>query len=262
MLVSIVLTTYNRPDALLLVLHSIDSQTRLPCEVIIADDGSSDETKRAILEYQKKSKLSIIHSWQEDNGFRASESRNRAISKAKGDYLILIDGDMILHPRFVQDHINNSEAGHFVQGTRTLLSKATTKKTLKEKNINFSFFSKGIKNRKNALYSNFLSNLFSNKNNYLRGIKTCNMAFFRQDCYDINGFNNDFVGWGREDTEFAVRLINNGINRKNIRFNAIQFHLWHRENIRDSLKQNDLILKFAIENKSIWCNHGIDKYAY
>jgi hypothetical protein len=86
------------------------------------------------------------------------------------------------------------------------------------------------------------------------------MGFFKQDCLDINGFNSDFIGWGREDSEFAVRLINNGISRKNLRFNSIQFHLWHDENTRVSLNKNDLILKSSIENNLIWCKNGIDKY--
>ena len=86
------------------------------------------------------------------------------------------------------------------------------------------------------------------------------MAFFKQDCVNVNGFNNDFEGWGREDSEFAVRLLNSGINRKNLRFNAIQFHLWHFEITRESLSQNNVILNSSINSKSNWCINGIDKY--
>ena len=86
------------------------------------------------------------------------------------------------------------------------------------------------------------------------------MSFFKQDCININGFNNDFEGWGREDTEFAVRLFNNGVFRKNLRFSAIQFHLWHIEHSRKSLAKNDLLLKSTISSNSKWCNNGIDKY--
>ena len=83
------------------------------------------------------------------------------------------------------------------------------------------------------------------------------MAFFRKDCLNINGFNNDFEGWGREDSEFIVRLINNGINRKNIRFSAIQFHLWHNENSKTLLKRNNKMLDDAMNNLSRWCDNGI-----
>jgi len=260
MLVSLIITTYNRPDALLLVLLSIERQTVLPDEVIIADDGSGISTKKIISNYQKTSSLNIIHSWQVDRGFRVSESRNKAIAKSNSEYIILIDGDMILHHKFIQDHLNNSEFGFFNQGTRVLLNQNLTREALKRMRTHFPFRSKGITNRKNAIYSYFLSKLFSKKNNYLRGIKTCNMAFFKQDCVNINGFNNDFVGWGREDTEFVVRLLNNGIGRKNLRFNAIQFHLWHIESTRESLSNNDLILQSSIMDNSSWCENGIDRY--
>ena len=104
--------------------------------------------------------------------------------------------------------------------------------------INFSFFSSELKNRKNAIYSKFLSLIFSRKKNHLNGIRSCNLGFFKKDCLKVNGFNNDFEGWGREDTEFVVRLINSGFKRKTLRFKAIQFHLWHNENSRKSLIKN------------------------
>ena len=126
--------------------------------------------------------------------------------------------------------------------------------------MDLNFFSFGIKNRKNLIYSNFLSKFFMKKKNYLSGIKTCNMSFFRKDCDNVNGFNDDFEGWGREDTEFAVRLLNIGIKRKNIRFSAIQFHLWHYERNRDSLIENDLSLNSSMNSHSKWCVNGIDKY--
>jgi len=258
--VSLIITTYNRPDALLLVLRSIGLQTLMPNKVIIADDGSNSDTQAAINSFQESSSLNIIHSWQEDIGFRAAKSRNKAIAKSKDDYIILIDGDMVLHPKFIEDHISHAEPGYFVQGTRVLLTQSATQDALVKMKTNFSFLSSGIQNRKNAIHSNFLSKLFSKKKNYLRGIKTCNMAFFKQDCININGFNNDFEGWGREDSEFVVRLLNSGINRKNLRFNAIQLHLWHNENTRASLQQNDIILQNAIDNNAKWCDNGIKRY--
>ena len=260
MRVSLIITTYNRPDALLLVLRSIEGQITLPYEVIIADDGSTNDTKEVVTSFQEKSDIRVIHSWQEDSGFRAAKSRNKAIAKATGKYIILIDGDMILHPEFINDHINNTQSGYFVQGSRVLLTQDKTKQTLDQQKINFSLLSNGLQNRKNAFHSNILSKLFSNKRNYLRGIRTCNMAFYKQDCININGFNNEFEGWGREDSEFIMRLLNSGINRKNVRFNAIQFHLWHNENIRDSLEKNDAILQDTINNHTQWCNNGIDSY--
>jgi glycosyltransferase involved in cell wall biosynthesis len=260
MSVSLIITTYNRPDALLLVLRSIEGQVILPDEVIIADDGSHRESQKLITDFRQSSNLNIIHSWQEDKGFRAAKSRNKAISKSNFDYIVLIDGDLILHPEFINDHINQAQIGYFVQGSRVLLTQDKTMQTLDQQKINFSLLSNGLQNRKNAIHSNILSRLFSNKKNTLRGIKSCNLAFFKQDFISVNGFNNEFEGWGREDSEFIMRLLNSGINRKNVRFNAIQFHLWHNENIRDSLEKNEAILQNTINNQIKWCDSGFKKF--
>ena len=260
MKISLIITTFNWPESLLLVLKSVRYQTLPPDEIIIADDGSGENTRDLISSYKKQFDLNIIHSWQEDNGFRAARSRNKAIFKSSGDYIIMIDGDIVLHHNFVKDHINSAEKGYFIQGTRSLLTEKETREALIKKNASFSFFSSRLKNRKNAIHSKILSFIFSNKKNYLRGIKSCNMAFFKNDCININGFNNNFEGWGREDSEFSQRLMNLGIKRKTLRFNAIQFHLWHKENSRDLLNKNDAIMQETINMKVVWCENGINNY--
>ena len=259
MKVSLIITTYNRPDALHQVMESIKKQTCLPHEVIIADDGSTNPTKKLIEDYQRNLKFKLIHSWQEDLGFRVARSRNNAILKASGEYIILIDGDMILEQNFIKDHIKNSKKGIFIQGTRALLSEELTRKILNGNSVNLNFFQRSILNRKNSFRSPLLSKVFSKCTNSLTGIKTCNMSFFLNDFYAVNGFNNDIEGWGREDSEFCARLLNAGIRRKNLRFSAVQFHLWHGLENRKSLKENDLILKNAINQKLTWCKSGVSE---
>ena len=127
MRISLIVTTYNRPDALSLVFKSIQNQVIKPFEVIVADDGSDERTRKAIENYRRTSSYKIIHSFQSDKGFRASRSRNKAIAKANGDYIILIDGDMILHSEFIKDHAFNAKSGFFIQGSRVLLSEMQTK---------------------------------------------------------------------------------------------------------------------------------------
>jgi glycosyltransferase involved in cell wall biosynthesis len=260
MLISLIITTYNRPDALLIVLRSVQTQSQLPYEVIIADDGSSDQTRKIITEFSLESKLKIIHSFQQDKGFRVAKSRNKAISMASGEYIVLIDGDMMLHSDFILDHSKKAQTGYFVQGTRVLLGKNRTKQIIKNKKIFFHFLSKGISNRKNAIHSNFLSLIFTSYKNFLHGIKTCNVSFYKQDCIAVNGFNNVFEGWGKEDSEFFQRLMNKGINRKTLRFNAIQYHLWHPESSREAILKNELLLKDTIDNNLDWCIDGINKF--
>jgi hypothetical protein len=120
-------------------------------------------------------------------------------------------------------------------------------------------FSRGIYNRKNAVRSRFLAKLIRGASDPLKGVRSCNMAFWREDAYRVNGFNEDFVGWGREDSEFAVRLDNAGIKRKNLKHQALVFHLDHSENSRESLPRNDFLLQTAIQSKSIRCENGLSK---
>ena len=141
MKLTLIITTYNWPESLLLVIESIRRQTIPPDEIIIADDGSNNKTKDLITNFNKEFAMNIIHSWQEDNGFRAARSRNNAIFKSSGDYIILIDGDTILHTNFVKDHIAFAEPGYFIQGSRVLLSESQTNRAIAKNNINFSFFS-------------------------------------------------------------------------------------------------------------------------
>lgn len=260
MRISLIVSTYNRPDALLLVLKSIEHQTLIPEEVIIADDGSSSLTKNAIDKFILGTKLNIIHSFQNDFGFRVAESRNRAIALATGRYIIIVDGDMILHPRFVNDHSKNASEGFFIQGSRVLINKRKTEQIINSDKQSINFFSLGINNRFNSIHSEFLSKYFSSNRTDLKGVRSCNMSFFRKDYININGFNNFFVGWGREDSEFVARLINKGILRKNLKFLAIQFHLWHDEAKRESLETNNQLLQNVIDKKIDWCEDGIKKF--
>ncbi len=260
MKVSLIITTYNRPDALKLVLKSALKQHRLPHEIVVADDGSGEETANVIQEAAKKSPVPILHAWQEDEGFRAAMSRNRAAAMSSGEYIVMIDGDMVLHPLFIKDHMEAAEPGTFVQGSRVLLSEEATKEAIIKSQISFSIFSKSIKNRKNALRCTLLSSLFSRKSRSLKGIRTCNFALFRKDLLAVNGFDNRFVGWGREDSEFAARLLNSGMVRKDLRFAAIAYHLYHKESTREALKENDRRLERTIKERVVRCEDGIDRF--
>ncbi len=260
MKVSLIITIYNRPDALKLVLKSVLKQHRLPHEIVVADDGSGEETTDVIREAAKNSPVPILHAWQDDDGFRAAMSRNRAAAMSSGEYIVMIDGDMVLHPLFIKDHMEAAEPGTFVQGSRVLLSEEATKEAIIKSQISFSIFSKSIKNRKNALRCTLLSSLFSRKSRSLKGIRTCNFALFRKDLLTVNGFDNRFVGWGREDSEFAARLLNSGMVRKDLRFAAIAYHLYHKESTREALKENDRRLERTIKERLVRCEDGIDRF--
>lgn len=257
---SLVVTTYNRPDALDLVLQSALDQSEPPCEIIVADDGSAPATADLVSRHRASASIPLLHAWQEDRGFRAAESRNRAIARSTGEYVVIVDGDMLLHRDFIRDHRLLARRGSFIQGSRVLLSPSNTRRRLESGEYRVPIFAFGLGNRKNALRLPLLSRVLSREVRSLKGIRSCNMSFFREDCLRINGFNEEFVGWGREDSEFAVRLINSGVLRRDVRFSAIAFHLWHDESPREALAANDRQLEAAISGKMTFCLNGIDKH--
>ncbi|MBL0742126.1 glycosyltransferase family 2 protein [Chryseolinea lacunae] len=258
--VSLVITTYNRKDALELVLLSIQNQSVLPTEVIVADDGSRHDTRDLVEAYAKTFPVPLHHCWHEDDGFRLSAIRNRAIARARCAYIVMIDGDIILHKHFIRSHKKHARKGVFLQGSRVLLQEAVTQKALHDKNIAFSFFTPGVKNRMNALYLPALSGLVSYLNKDLFAIRGANLSFWRDDIVRVNGFNEDFVGWGREDNEFMVRMQNNNIQCWKMKLEGFGFHLYHPENSRTMLPQNQAILDNAIATHAVRCPNGIDKY--
>jgi glycosyltransferase involved in cell wall biosynthesis len=256
--ISLIITTFNWKEALELSILSVFKQIHLPTEIIIADDGSDADTSRMIESLRQSSPIPIVHSWQQNKGFRLSRSRNKAISIAKGDYIILIDGDIVLEENFIADHLEAAKKGYFIQGSRVLINDKSSQLALEQKELSPCFTDPGVENRKNCIRSNLLSKLFSFSSKRLPGIKTCNFAFWREDAEIVNGFNEDFVGWGREDSEFTARLLHNGTKRQNLKFKAVAYHLYHQNNSRKHLEDNDRILANTVRNKLTWCENGLN----
>jgi len=258
--ISLIITTYNRPDALELVLISILQQTEYPTEIIIADDGSAKTTQKLVEKYQKKMPIPLRHCWHSDKGFRLATIRNKAIVMATGEYLIMIDGDMVLHKSFIKDHKNMVRQNAFVQGKRVLLGQKLSLQAIQNQQIEFNFFHKEVKNKLNTLRMPFLANWLLGPTHPTKGVRGCNMAFWRKDVILINGFNEDFVGWGREDSEFVARLSHAGIKRINFKFGAIAYHLYHENQKKMTPKENDALLEKTLAQKSVWCERGIKQY--
>ncbi|MBK1971377.1 glycosyltransferase [Campylobacter sp. 2018MI35] len=254
---TLIITTYNEPKRLSLVLDSVKNLSLMPNEVIIADDGSKEDTKNLIEKYQKNFPCPLKHSWQEDKGFRAATSRNKAIDLSNYDYIILIDGDMILEKDFIKDHLKFAQRNLLLQGSRTILNEDETKDILENNDFKIVFNKKGFKNKKN----NFLANLiykfskidkkFFKKYEIIKGSKTCNMSFYKSDWQAIGGFNENFVGWGREDSEFVARFLFNNGNFRRLKFNALAYHIYHKENTKNMLEINHQIYLDTIKNKKI-----------
>jgi glycosyltransferase involved in cell wall biosynthesis len=257
---TLIITTYNRKDALELVLLSAFNQSVLPNEIIVADDGSRDDTAALVKEFRKKSPVPLLHCWHEDKGFRVSVIRNRAIAMASSHYIIITDGDMIINRHFVKSHVRYAKPKRLIQGSRVFINEQATVSVLANKQITFNFFSKGIKNRYNTLYAPFITPFISYKTEDLTRVRACNQSFWRVDAITINGFNEDFEGWGREDTEFIVRMLNNGIHFYKLKWAVFGYHLHHPKSSRAQVDKHRHILEDTIRLKSKRCVNGIDKY--
>lgn len=261
MKISLIISTYNWRDALYLCLQSVFHQSVLPNEIIIADDGSREDTRDLIESFRNTTSIPVIHVWHEDRGFRKTEIMNKAFLQVTNPYIVQIDGDIILHRRFIEDHIHFAKEGTFVTGSRVIIDKQLTQQLLSQKKWKFSLFTSGLHNRLNGLRLPFLSKKYESYRQtdviYVRG---CNMAFWRKDIFDINGYDEDITGWGREDNELAERLINKGVNKRVIKFSAIAFHLYHELRSRDNVEVNDKILMSTIQLKKIRCERGITSH--
>ncbi|MCK5524738.1 MAG: glycosyltransferase family 2 protein [Thiomargarita sp.] len=270
--ISLIVTTYNKPDALALVLQALAAQkgVKFSFEVIIADDGSTPETAALIKQLQPDLPYSLQLMWQEDKGFRAAMARNRAIAMASGDYLIFLDGDCIPQTDFIARHLQLAENGWFVAGNRILLSEKFTALLLK--NSLALLKKEGIK--KEGIWTRHItewllpylrrdinrllpllrlpdSSLRKFQKQKWQGAKTCNLAVWRKDILKINGFDEQFQGWGHEDAELVVRLLHSGTRRKEGRFSVPVLHLWHQEQDRHQEKKNRQRLEQRLINQDL-----------
>jgi len=259
--ISLIITTYNTPHFLEKVLQSVLKQTLLPYEVIIADDGSTEETAQLIKKYQKIFPVPLLHVWHEDLGFRAAKIRNEAIKVSSGNYIVFLDGDCIPDKNFIFDHVKLAENKCFVQGKRILLDQKISQNFSFDTIKSFSkklklFFSSKISNRHHLIRIPFF---LAFKNKKIKGIKGCNIGVFKEDLLAVNGFNEDFLGWGREDTELIIRLYKYGLKRKEHPFMAICFHLWHPPQSRENLNKNDALVERTLKSDEYFCSNGIIK---
>jgi len=258
---SVIISTYNRPKYLQRTIEGYLRQSRLPDEIIVADDGSTDETAITLENIQKSTSIKIFHVWHEDIGFRAAHIRNRAMASATGEYLIISDDDSIPCSTLVEDHLKFSEKGCFIQGHRALLGQTVSQDfTFKDISLMTLFYLMLKGQAGNILNAVRLPLPLIKVSQSLKGIRSCNMSFFRKDIITVNGFNEDFKGWGKEDSELEARFYKYGLRRKDIKFRACCYHLYHRHYSRDSLERNLALLEKAKSENGYFCKNGIDKY--
>lgn len=268
-LISLIVTTYNRPDALAAVLRSLARQADQDFEVVVADDGSTAPTADVIAACKAKVGHRLEHVWHGDRGFRAAEIRNRAILAARGSYCIFLDGDCIVRPDFVSVHRRLAEPGWFVTGNRILLSRALTEKVLRE-NLTPEAWSiagwltarlRGGVNRLAALLHLPLGPLRRLRQRQWQGARSCNLAIWRSDLDRVDGFDADYSGWGKEDSDIIVRLLHAGVRRKDGIFATGVIHLWHADYDRSALAENERKLAGIVDGDRVRAQRGLSALA-
>jgi glycosyltransferase involved in cell wall biosynthesis len=265
MKISFIVLTYNRSDALLVVLRSLARQCHASHEVVVADDGSSAEQVSLLRQNCPQFKCPVLHVWHPDSGFTASRARNLGAYHAKGDYLVFLDGDCVPGSSFVKAHTALAEKTCFVNGSRVLLSERLTQRVVTQQidllDQSLLFWTnarfKGDSNKVLHLLG-WPSSLYRLQREFRwKGIRSCNMAVWRQDFFAVNGFDETFEGWGHEDADLVLRLSHFGVIRKNGFWATEVYHLWHREQQRGQASINHQKVVARMQTLQITAEKGL-----
>ncbi len=265
---SVIIATYNRPDTLVAVLEGFKFQSNRDFEVVVADDGSTEDTVDLISDLAKQMPFPVRHVWQEDRGFRLAAIRNRAILGSSGDYLIFLDGDCIPFPDFIATHLSLAEIGWFVAGNRILMRRFFTRRVLAEKLPVHSWsLLKWVHARIRGWINRLLPLLRLPDGRFRKRepdrwdkARGCNLAMWRQDLFKVNGFDEMYEGWGHEDADLVVRLIRAKVWRKEGRFALPVLHLWHPEIERTRLSDNVSRLHDVLHSSNILAHEGVRRH--
>jgi glycosyltransferase involved in cell wall biosynthesis len=264
-LISVIVATYNRPDVLDAVLRSLSTQTDRNFEIIVADDGSRPDTSDVVARWSTRAGVPLRHVWHEDQGFRLAEIRNRAILASQGVYCIFLDGDCLARPGFIAAHRAQAQPGWFITGSRLLLSQVLTARVLGEgvtpEQWDLSTWIgqrlRGGVNRIGPLVLPWSGLSAKRHERRWRGARGSNMAFWRTDLDAVDGFDAAFVGWGREDSDMFARMIRHGVRRRNARLETTVLHLWHPEQDRSRLEENQRQLEQLLSETRVRARQGL-----
>jgi glycosyltransferase involved in cell wall biosynthesis len=264
-LISVIVTTYNREDALAAVLRSLARQSDRDFEVIVADDGSGPATAAVVADWKARIGVALTHVWHEHRDFRAAEMRNRAIQASRGAYCIFLDGDCLVRPDFIATHRWLAERGWFVTGNRALLSADLTARVLRAGEEAecwgigawIAQRGRGGVNRLGPVLRLPLGPLRKLRPRAWQGARSCNLAIWRSDLDRVDGFDANFSGWGREDSDLLVRLLRGGVRRKDGAFATGVLHLWHEAADRARLAENERRLERIVAGGRIKAERGI-----
>lgn len=269
-LASVIVTTYNQPEWLRKTLWGYELQTEKNFELIIADDGSGEETQKVVNEFKESTSLNVIHVWHPDNGFQKCQILNKAILQSNSDYLIFTDGDCVPRNDFVKVHLQKAQRGRFLSGGYLKLNKKVSD------SITFEDIKQGKPFAMSWLMSMgqpssykfmkltqrpFLQKLMNTITTTKPTWNGHNVSGWKDDIIAVNGYNED-MQYGGLDRELGERLMNYGVKGKQIRYSSVCVHLDHPRPYRtkSTWEKNYRIRKEVKRKKLKWTANGIDKH--
>jgi glycosyltransferase involved in cell wall biosynthesis len=257
MKLSVIMTTYNSPLWLEKVLWGYSVQDHKDFELIIGDDGSTDETREVIDRLRKETGMTIKHVWQEDKGFRKCRILNKSILQVESEYVVFTDGDCIPRKDFLSVHAREAEPETYLSGGYHKLPMSTSETITREDIVSGRCFdlkwlkAHGLKSsyKNSKLTAGPLrARIFNALTPTACNFKGSNGSAWLKDILAVNGFD-ERMPWGGLDREFGVRLINYGIKPKHVRYNAIVIHLDHKRGYKDpELVAANKALRVSSEN--------------
>jgi glycosyltransferase involved in cell wall biosynthesis len=257
-MLSVVVLTHNWPQALELCLRALAGQSEPAGEVIVSDDGSGPDTRAVVQRLAHNYPVPLRHLWQEHAGFRAARARNRGIAAARGDYIALLDGDMIPQPDFLADHRAMARPAAFLQGGRALLDANATARVLAGGSTAVHPWTRGLDRGSKALRWSWMARRRARPRKDLSTIMSCNQSYWRADLLAVNGFDEAMVGWGYEDTELAARCLHAGLIRYSLKYCAIAAHLDHPSRGRPGeASPNRIQFQRTLAERRVRCERGI-----
>ena len=257
---SVIVCTYNRPLALRAVLAGLRDQSRSDFEVIVADDGSGPSTRAVVDGMMPAFAGRLHHVWQEDKGFRVAAARNRAAETCRAPYLAFLDGDCIPRTDYVHSYMKQLRPDLILRGSRVLCSEALTHRIEQGEVLDAHRWRlselrarhrAGELNRLAALRRGFLDRLrvlssVARPRNW-RLLRGCNFVVPTEAYFAVGGSDESFEGWGYEDSDLCIRLMNFGLRIRRGLAETCVLHLWHRENDRRFEGEN---LRRLLETRS------------
>ena len=261
---SIIFCFYNRLDLLTACLDSLRGSSEYFDEVVVADDGSSEEVVKSVQDLVKKYDFPIIHAWHTRQGPRRSATRNNGIRHATGDYLIFLDADVVVLPGAIRSHIDAARPGYFAAGRRKFTTEEQCHRILAE-GVSVSLLESIYaelpeeplekEHRRFVRYAMLRRFFLAPARKVTFGGE---FSAFKKDIETVNGYDENFVGWGGEDMDFALRMVRAGFRGTSVIKTARVLHLWHpREMGNKHWKEGPNMAYYLRSNKPVFCEKGL-----